>query len=139
MLASVAWKPVSLEIRLLVFSLSQSWKKKSGKNRFLRKILFSHKWCFLYFLKHFAIFFPGNYLKWKIISLFAFHHKHLWIFWFSSYGPMYPWPIRLQDSLKCNYSRKVRGQDDFLHVDKRQSFRRIDTIVFVVRGQASLK
>ena len=27
-------------------------------------------------------------------------------FWFSSYGPKSCWPIKLQDSLKCNISRK---------------------------------
>ena len=33
---------------------------------------------------------------------------YLATFWFSSYGPECCWPITLQDSLKCNISRKKR-------------------------------
>ena len=32
--------------------------------------------------------------------------RYLAKFWFSSYGPKCCWPIELQDSLKCNISRK---------------------------------
>ena len=31
-------------------------------------------------------------------------------FWFSSYGPKFCQPIKLQDSLKCNISRKLNGE-----------------------------
>ena len=40
--------------------------------------------------------------------LLIFHHQsHIWQkFWFSIYGSKCCWPIELQDSLKCNISRK---------------------------------
>ena len=40
-------------------------------------------------------------------------------FWFSSYGLKCCWPIKLQDSLKCNISRK-KGKNEvyFWHVEK---------------------
>ena len=69
------------------------------------------------FFETFWNVFPGNNLKWKIILYFDvyLHAKnrlchssvpHLEKFWFSSYVPKCCWPIKLQDSLKCNISRK---------------------------------
>ena len=43
-------------------------------------------------------------------------------FWFSSYGPKYCWPIKLQDSLKCNMSKKnLNDEVYFWHADKHKS------------------
>ena len=55
------------------------------------------------------------------------------------YQPKCSWPIRFEDSLKCNMSRKkLRDQVDFLFVDK-QSFLQVSTIVFGGRCQACSK
>ena len=43
-------------------------------------------------------------------------------FWFSNYGPKCCQPIKLQDSLKCNISRKVNDKVYFWHADKHKVF-----------------
>ena len=37
---------------------------------------------------------------------------------FSSYIAKRSWPIRLQDSLKCNLKKEVRDQVNFLYVNR---------------------
>ena len=44
--------------------------------------------------------------------------KYLAKFWFLSYGPKCYQPIRLQDSLKCDISRKANEEVCFWHADK---------------------
>ena len=62
---------------------------------------------FWIFWKILSLVIPGNNLKWKLILLLTFHHQsHICQFWLSCYGPKCCWPIKLQDSLKCNVSIK---------------------------------
>ena len=67
---------------------------------------------FLDFLKNFVFFkttlsliFPGNNLKWRLILLLILHYESH-IRQYSDYGPKCCWPIKLQDYLKCNISKK---------------------------------
>ena len=61
---------------------------------------------FFSFLENFVIIFPGNKLKLKIAIDISPPITYLAKFWFSSYEPKFCWAIELQDSLKCNISRK---------------------------------
>ena len=56
----------------------------------------------------FRLVFPGNNLKWRLVLLLIFcYQSYIWQnSQFSSYGPKFCRPIKLQDSLKCNISRK---------------------------------
>ena len=51
-------------------------------------------------------------------------------FLFLSYCPKCSGPIRLQDSLKCNISKKMMNQVNLLFADKRQSFLQVGAIAF---------
>ena len=58
-------------------------------------------------------------------------------FWFSSYGPKCSWPIKLQDSLKCNISRKKwKNEVYFWHVEEHLNFLQVDFIILCVSSQA---
>ena len=70
------------------FIFAQIWAKRA-QNMF-----------FGIFWKILSLVFFGNNLKWKLLLLLIFRHQ------VSSYGPKYCQPIKLQDSLKCNISRK---------------------------------
>ena len=51
-------------------------------------------------------------------------------FWFSSYGPKCCQPIKLQDSLKCNISKKTECYEVyFWHADKHRNFLQVGTII----------
>ena len=58
-------------------------------------------------------------------------------FWFLSYGPDCCGPIKLENSLKCNISKKVNGEIHFWHADK--CFLQGDTLILGVRCQAYSK
>ena len=57
-------------------------------------------------------------------------------FRFSSYGPKCSWPIKLQDSLKCNISRKKwKNEVYFWHVEKHRNFLQSDFVILCVSSQ----
>ena len=60
-------------------------------------------------------------------------------FWFSSYGSKCCWPIKLQDSLNCNVSRKVNGEVYFWFGEKHRNSLQVDLLfwVFVARHAQS--
>ena len=60
------------------------------------------------FKKILSLAFPENDAKWKLILSLIFHHySHIYQNSASQVmGPKYCWSIKLQDSLKCNISRK---------------------------------
>ena len=120
-------KPVLRGTRSLVFFLNLAqWdlvriKKKTGKNRITRKILFypkmkkmgpkrSENGVFLHISKDFVIsfFLKQSKMKNHIVIYISPQTPFLSKFWFSSYVPKCPWPDRFNDSLKCNISRKKR-------------------------------
>ena len=51
-------------------------------------------------------------------------------------GPKSSWPIKFQNSSKCNILRIKCGMIYFLHVDQYQSFLQVNTMVFSEPGQA---
>ena len=57
---------------------------------------------------------------------------YLATFWFSSYGTKCCWQITLQDSSNSSNLKKGKKKDqvNFSHVDKHQSFRKADAVVF---------
>ena len=63
-------------------------------------------WVFCHFQKYLYLVFPRNGLEWKIILLLFFSANSITKFWFLSYSPECCHPIKLQDSLNCNISRK---------------------------------
>ena len=60
-------------------------------------------------------------------------------FWFLNYGPKCCQPIKLQDSLKCNISKKNWIMKFFWHADKYQSFLHVDNIILDVCNKACPK
>lgn len=115
----MAWNPLSsFLLKFDTVILSPNWKKKKkgwSEQIFKENSVFSNnvqngaKWCFLHFLKILPLAFPGNNLNWEIKLVFVSPHVYYLVkLWFSSYGPKYSWTIRLQDSLKCNSTRKKR-------------------------------
>ena len=95
---------------------------------------------FLHFLKKFVFSFAWKQSKIKshVVNFISRQTTYLEKFRFSSYGPKCSQPIRLQDSCKCNISRKKRGEVEFLHVEK-QRLIQVNTIGFRGRSQACPK
>ena len=65
----------------------------------------------VFFWKVLLLVLCGNNLKWKhcnIVIDISSLVPYLGKFWFLSYGWKCCWPIKLQDSLKCNISRRKR-------------------------------
>ena len=60
-------------------------------------------------------------------------------FSFLSYGPKCCQPVKLQDSLKCNISRKVNDAVYFWDAVKHRSFLQVYTIILGVCNQACPK
>ena len=61
-------------------------------------------------------------MKVLLILDFPLQTSHLAKFIFYRYQPKSSWSIRLQHFLKCNISKKLRNQVDFLFMDKHHSF-----------------
>ena len=87
------------------------------------------------FWKILSTVFPRNENE-NIVIYISLETLYLKKFLLSSYGPKCSEPIRLEDSLKCNTSKKQdikkEGRDKFdvLHEDKQQSFPQADSSVF---------
>ena len=60
-------------------------------------------------------------------------------FWFLSYRSKCSRPIKLQNSLKCNISRKKLTMKFFCHADKHRRILQVDTIILGVSRQACPK
>ena len=83
---------------------AQLWAKRS-KNGILD-----------FFLKILSFVFPENNAKWKFFLIIDFPLQTLYLgkFLSWSYCPKCSWPISLQDTLKCNISKKIEGSSWFL-------------------------
>ena len=60
-------------------------------------------------------------------------------FCFSNYGWKCCWPIKLQDSLKCNIARENNDKVYFWHAKKHRNSLQVDITILDVRIQACLK
>ena len=93
---------------------------------------------FFIFWNILSLVFPGNNPKWKLILLLIFYNQsHIWQNSGSSLmGQIYCQPIKFQDFVKCNISRKVNGEVYFWHADKHWGFLQVDNIILGVCSQA---
>ena len=116
--------------------------------RFLWKIHFcanlgkkDSKWGILHFLKILSFVFPLKKGKVAVLLILYFlsQTSYLTKFLFWSYWPKCSWPIRLQDSLKCNICKKIEGSSWFLFADKHQSFLQVSSIAVGGQGQTCPK
>ena len=80
-------------------------------------------WGFLPFFKVFSLVCSRIKSRMKLHTVIyaSLLTPYLAKFWFSRYGPKCSQLIRLQDSVKCNISRK--NQVDFVHISKNQDKR----------------
>ena len=117
---------------------------KSDGVRFLWKIHFCTNWAkripksgILHFLKILSFVFPfkkrQNGSSFNSLFFVTNLIPDKFLFW--SYWPKCSWPIRLQDSLKCNICKKIEGSSWFLFADKHQSFLQVSSIAVGGRGQ----
>ena len=73
--------------------------------------------------KNFIIFsWKKSKIKNNVVIYISLQPLYLIKFWFSSYGPKCSQPIRLQDSLKCNISRKERGSKMIFFISRNIKF-----------------
>ena len=84
-------------------------------------LCFAQKWA--QWAKNSGFFEKKKFFFWKYCKM---KHCHLYITakplsvkcCFSSYVSKCCWPIRLQDSLKCNLKKEVKDKVDFLYVNR---------------------
>ena len=94
---------------------------------------------FFYFLKLLVFSWKWSKMKTNVMNILP-PIPHLAKFWFSSYGPKPCWPIKLQDSWKCNISSKkwvmkfIFGMQINIEV-----FLQVDSIIMDVDSQACSK
>ena len=121
---------------------------KSDGVRFLWKIHFctnsgkkDSKMGYFAFFENFVICFSLKKGKMAVLLILYFLSQisYLTKFLFWSYWPICFWPIRLQDSLKCNICKKIEGSSWFLFADKHQSFLQVSSVAVGGRGQTCPK
>ena len=122
--------------------------QKVTEPNFCGKFIFAKIWAksaqkigyFAFFKKKNWYFFPYKQCKMKVLFIFDFPSQtpYLAKFLFRSYYPKCCWPIRLQDSFKCNISKKQRDQVGFLFANKHQSFLQFGAITFGGRTRSNL-
>ena len=114
---SYLWNQCCLETTHYFFKIwhndtwSEFFKKILIGTEFRGTFCFSQKWAQWAKIsgvleKKNSLVFSLNNLKWNIVIYISLQSPYLSKVWFLSYVSKCFWPIRLQDSSKCNISRK---------------------------------